>query len=418
MGLSNFINNTYHSGSLHEEVRLLMLVNVKKKGNSSRLEAIFEAAIDGIVIIDTLGIIEMVNPAAATLFGYTSEELVGKNIKILIPRPDSQYHDEYLSKYLQTGKGKIIGIGREVEGLKKDGSTFPFRLSISEVIVGDEHLFTGIIHDLTKEKMAEAQLRHYASELERSNRDLQDFAYISSHDLQEPLRKIQAFGSRIQKKEGGLLSDQGQDYLQRMLNAAKRMRTLIDDLLNFSRVSTRANPFVETDLNELVWEVITDLELQINETKTEIFLSPLPVIEADPTQIRQVLQNLISNSLKFHRVGIKPTIHITSRQLHTAEEQVNPPERSTQKEMVEITIADNGIGFDQKYVDKIFQVFQRLEGRKYQGSGIGLAICKRIVTRHGGEITAKSKEGEGATFTLTLPLTQAGHSPGNDLGSF
>ncbi len=418
MGLSDFVNIQQNTDYLAVTSRKETAKEVKRKANTTRLQAIFEAAIDGIVIINQRGTIEMVNPAAAKLFGYDQETLIGQNVNILIPPPDKELHDGYLENYLSTGEGKIIGIGREVTGLRKDGSIFPFRLSISEVNLTNERLFTGIVHDLTNEKEAEAKLKLYAKELERSNRDLQDFAYISSHDLQEPLRKIQAFGTRIQKKELEMLSPQGRDYLQRMLNAAQRMRKLIDDLLNFSRVSTRANPFVPTDLNEIVWDVLSDLEITIQETNAEFYLTSLPTIEADPTQMRQLIQNLITNSLKFKRKDIPPIIHISG----TYKIDHFSPNKDTsiidKSDAIEITLKDNGIGFEQKYVDKIFQVFQRLEGRKYEGSGIGLAICKRIVNRHRGEISAVGRLGEGATFTILLPVKQyKDYSPEKDIPS-
>ena len=372
--------------------------------SESRLEAIINTVIDGIITIDSKGIMETVNPAAAHLFGYERDELIGNNVHILMPEPDHSQHNGYIQRYLDTGEQRIIGIGREVTGKKKDGTLFPFRLAISEVNFKEnrERIFTGIIHDLTDRKKAEEKNRQYRRRLERSNRDLQDFAYISSHDLQEPLRKIRTFGTHVQNKEADNLSNKGQDYLGRMINAAERMQRLIDDLLSYSRISTKANPFVETDLQKIVQGVCSDLEIAIQKTNANIEFHSLPVIEADPTQMRQLFQNLISNSIKFHVEGKAPHIVITTEPLSTLPKVERPFERAG----VQITLQDNGIGFDPQYAQKIFQVFQRAVGREYHGSGIGLAICQRIVNRHGGTIHADSKPGEGSTFVIRLPRQQ------------
>lgn len=365
---------------------------MNQEEQASRLKAIIDTAIDGIITIDEGGIIETVNPAAATLFEYDIQELIGQNISILMPEPDRSRHDQYISAYLQSGHAKIIGIGREVKGQKKNGEVFPFRLAISEVnMTSGPRIFTGIIHDLTKQKEDELRLLKYAKELERSNRELEEFAYVSSHDLQEPLRKIQAFGSRIEEMEAKHLTPKGQDYLSRMLSASMRMQGLINDLLSFSRVSAKSKAFKSLDLNEVMNGVISDLEILIQETNAQITVKPLPAIEADPTQMRQLFQNLISNAIKF-RGEAPPQILID------LQEQAG----SEKDEVVTIAFADNGIGFDEKYLDRIFQIFQRLEGRKFDGSGIGLAICRRIADRHGGTITATSSPGQGATFYVTL----------------
>jgi len=369
--------------------------------DSERLRAIIETAIDGIITIDDRGIIDTVNPAAARLFEYEPDEMIGNNVSMLMPEPHRAQHDGYIGNYLSSGEGKIIGVGREVMGQKKSGNTFPFRLAVGEVTFKDgKRLFTGIIHDLTQQKAQEERLRQYAAELKRSNEDLENFAYVSSHDLQEPLRKIQAFGSRIEAREGDKLSEQGLDYLRRMQSASARLQALINDLLTFSRVATRARPFTRENLSELLHEVLLDLELAIQETEAVIEMNSLPFVEVDAMQIRQLFQNLVSNALKFRQEGTTPHIRISAEptKLGKGEE--------TSRQGVKISFQDNGIGFEEKYIDRIFNIFQRLQGRKYQGSGIGLAICRKIALRHGGNITATSQPGQGATFTVVLPLSQ------------
>ncbi len=240
-------------------------------------------------------------------------------------------------------------------------------------------------------------LRQLNTELQRSNQELQDFAYVASHDLQEPLRKIQAFGNLLEDEYGPVLGE-GKTYLDRMRNAASRMQILINDLLTFSRVTTKALPFSPVDLDVIVREVVIDLETLVQTTGGTVTIGELPIIEADPLQTRQMLQNLIGNALKFHRPDVPPVISVSA--------QVQVDEQTGEEQCL-IAIQDNGIGFDEKYLDRIFTVFQRLHGRgEYEGTGIGLAVVRKIVTRHGGTITARSSVGEGATFLVTLPLRQ------------
>jgi len=241
-------------------------------------------------------------------------------------------------------------------------------------------------------KRAQDQLERTAARLSQSNRELQDFASVASHDLQEPLRKIQAFGDRLKNKCEQQLTDDSRDYLERMLNAASRMQTLINDLLTFSRVTTKAQPFSRVDLNLIAREVLSDLEVRIEQAGGRVEVSTLPVIDADPLQMRQLLQNLIANALKFRKPDQPPVVQIFA---------------ASNDGVCKIFVADNGIGFDEKYLDRIFTVFQRLHGRgAYEGTGVGLAVCRRIVERHQGSITASTQPGQGATFIVTLPAIQ------------
>jgi light-regulated signal transduction histidine kinase (bacteriophytochrome) len=221
--------------------------------------------------------------------------------------------------------------------------------------------------------------------------------------LQEPLRKIQAFGDRLKAKCDAVNLQEGRDYLERMQSAAARMQTLINDLLTFSRVISASQPFVPVELNAVIKGVLSDLEVRIEQTKAKVQVGDLPTIEADALQMRQLLQNLIGNALKFQPPDAHPVIRVQARILKTP--FAMSPEEDASAEQCELTIQDNGIGFDEKYLDKIFAVFQRLHGRnEYEGTGVGLAVCRRITDRHGGTITAKSKPGEGATFVITLPV--------------
>ncbi len=260
------------------------------------------------------------------------------------------------------------------------------------------------IEDVTARKQAEEAFKLFASKLEQSNRELQDFAFVASHDLQEPLRKIQAFGDLLNYEYGEHLPETAVEYLRRMQNAAARMQVLINDLLAFSRVTTKAQAFVSVDLNRIVQEVLTDLEVHIQQVGAQIEVAPLPVVEAEPLQMRQLFQNLLSNALKFYRPEVPPHITLQAEMLPASA----LPSEATAIATCQIKVQDNGIGFDEKYLDKIFTIFQRLHYRnEYEGTGIGLAICRKIVERHGGSITASSKLGEGATFIVNLPIRQS-----------
>jgi signal transduction histidine kinase len=252
-------------------------------------------------------------------------------------------------------------------------------------------------------QQAESAMKEYAEELERSNRDLQDFANIASHDLQEPLRKIQIFSDLLQAHYEEKLDERGMDYLQRMQSASRRMQYLIDDLLTYSRLSTKTQPFSSVDLNEIVREVLMDLDIQIENTGAKIEVNELPTIEADPIQMNQLIQNLVSNALKFHKIDQSPMIKIHMSPLIKG----SVSEEVIDGRYCQFGVEDDGIGFDERFVDRIFNPFQRLQGREdYEGSGMGLAICRKIVERHGGKITAKSKKGKGAAFIVTLPRQQ------------
>lgn len=243
------------------------------------------------------------------------------------------------------------------------------------------------------------RLETVASELQRSNRALEEFAYVASHDLQEPLRKVRTFGDRLQSRYGHVLDTTGQDYLARMQNGSTRMQTLIDDLLAYSRVTTKAQPLEPVDLNLLIAEVLSDLDVTIESLHAEITVGPLPTLNADATQLRQLLQNLVGNALKFHKPGTIPHISITNNCC---------PDGCAAHPYCEITVADDGIGFDMQYAERIFQVFQRLHGRsEYEGTGVGLAICRKIVERHGGTIRAESTPNVGSRFICCIPCDGA-----------
>jgi PAS domain S-box-containing protein len=363
---------------------------------------IVQTMADALFVIDTEARIRVMNDAVRGLLGFAPAELLGKSIDTL----EQSSGDETISRTLRelARRGPI----RDQERLlrHKDGGTVDVSVSISPVGEGEAHHGAVVIaRDIRERKRADEELRSAMRRLEHSNRELEDFAYVASHDLQEPLRKIQAFGDLLKSRHAAMLAPQGRDYVDRMQSAARRMQVLINDLLSFSRVTTKAQPFVRVDLGQIAGEVAHDLELRTHEAGGRIVIGELPSIDADPLQMRQLLQNLAGNALKFHRDGVPPVVEIDGRVLNGR---------------AEIVVRDNGIGFDDKYADRIFTMFERLHSRgKYEGTGIGLAICRKIAERHGGDIAAQSKSGEGSTFTVTLPLHHVGqaippvlHEPG------
>jgi signal transduction histidine kinase len=318
---------------------------------------------------------------------------------------DLEQHGAYLQTTVQKYVEYMAGVGegrldsRLVLEEQKSGTDDPLIVlgrQLNETTTNLNIMIEQIRNSSDKIKKHEEKLQIYSERLRKSNTELEQFAYIASHDLQEPLRKIKFFVDRFKTKYSGNLNEEALEYLERTNDAVVRMVKFIQDLLQYARVTTKAKPFERVDLNEIIKGVISDLDIRINETKAEIRTENLPVIDADLLQMRQLFQNIIGNAIKYHLENITPVINLNSR--ISSDEDNN---------FCEINITDNGIGFDNKYADQIFGLFQRLHGRsEYEGTGIGLAICKKIVEQHGGVISAAGREGEGAVFSIKLPLKQ------------
>ena len=368
--------------------------------------------VDGlIVILDPNGHIVRFNSACERLTGWRANEVIGRCFwEFLIP-------EEQRAGVRTTFKELTEGIfpnRHENDWIARDGCrrwiTWANSVLLDESGKIEYVIGTGI--DITDRKQMEdelrksrdelelrvqertAELNSYMAKLDQSNQALQDFASIAAHDMKEPLRKVISFGNMLRQKSGKSMGQSGNDYLNRMLNATERMQSLLTGLLDYSRVATTAEPFKEVDLSGLIGEVLSDLEVRVVKTGGEVYVETLPVISADPTQMRQLFQNLIGNALKFHKPGEKPTVRVRS---------VSNTDSGCQ-----IIVEDNGIGFEEQYLGRIFAPFQRLHGRsEYEGTGMGLAICKKIVERHGGSITANSTPGAGTSFIVRLPLRQS-----------
>ena len=380
----------------------------KRKEAEKRLSVVNDAlasSVSGVIITDLEGRITYVNRAFLLLFDYgDASEVLDKNAADLFP-------GERVMKFadVQSIIDSLRGDTEELTVRRRDGATFPVEASTSIVTDAEGNTVGRMASfvDITGRKRAEEALRRAVTDLARSNKELVQFAYVASHDLQEPLRKILAFGDRLKDActGAGALSTSGRDCLERMLGASRRMEALIDGLLAYSRLGARTSPRAAVDLSEVVQAVLSDLEVQVRKVGGRVETGDLPTVEADPTQMRQLLQNLIGNALKFHRPDEPPVVKVHGEVLGaegTPAASGAPMERHCR-----IIVEDNGIGFDEKYAERIFEVFQRLHGRAaYEGTGVGLAICRRIVERHHGSIVARGSPGQGATFVVTLPLRQ------------
>lgn len=388
----------------------------------AHLAAIVDSSDDAIISKTLEGIITSWNDAAERIFGYTAAEAIGQSITLLIP-PNRLQEEPLIVERIRRGE-RVDHF--ETKRITKDRRLLDISLTISPIKDSNGRVIgaSKIARDITVQKEAERLLRETEErfreklertveertrelvqineELERSNQELEQYAYIASHDLQEPLRKIQNFAELLKMNVHD--AEAVEAYYGKINDTARRMSGLIKDVLNYSRLSKSGMAFGPVDLNGVWQDVISDFELLIEQKKAVIETDPLPVIEGDASQLRQLFGNLVSNSLKFSEQV--PHIQVRSTIIKVPVQATMGNHASGS--FAEIIFTDNGIGFEQKYADQIFVVFKRLNNRQfYSGTGIGLALCKKIVERHGGFISASSKPGKGAAFTILLPVTGA-----------
>jgi PAS domain S-box-containing protein len=356
--------------------------------SQAHFRIITETATDAIVCIDRNKKVIQWNNAAFEMFGYTADEAIGKELPFIMAEEVRAAHEEGIRRVLTTGETRLIGGTYESVGRRRDGAVFPVEISLARWQQGKETYFAGIMRDITKRKKSEEELKATLAELERSNKDLEQFAYIASHDLQEPLRTISGFVQLIRERYQDRLDEKANKFIAFIVEATERMHEMIKDMLAFSRIGTSREAFGPVESQQALDRAISQLGRKFEETGAKVTHSELPIVTGDILQLTQLLQNLIDNALNFRR-ETPPEIHIDA---------------ALRGHEWFFSVRDNGIGFDPKYADKLFIIFQRLHGRKdYAGSGIGLAVCKKIVERHGGRIWAESTPGNGATFHFTLP---------------
>jgi PAS domain S-box-containing protein len=392
-------------------VELKQLNEELRKSEDRYFRMISEVEDYAIILLSPDGMVQNWNKGAEKIKGYKAEEIVGRHFSIFYTPEDRERNlpQQLLDTAVQKGKSTYEGWR-----VRKDGSRFWGSIVITALHNhGNEIMgFSKVTRDLTERKMAEDKLKMYADqllqknqELEHSNSELSSFSYVASHDLQEPLRKIQGFGNLILNSEAAHLSDTGKDYFNRMIKAASRMKGLIYSLLEFSRTTTADRKFEKADLNELLEDTKRDLRERIESSGASINAQKLPVMTVIPFQFRQLLLNLVGNAIKYAKKDVRPVVNITAQHIRPA--QMTDQHASSYSDYMEFTVRDNGIGFEQEYANKIFELFQRLHGKnEYSGSGIGLAICKNIAENHSGWITAESEPGVGSAFHVFIPLRE------------
>ncbi|MBI4663029.1 MAG: PAS domain S-box protein [Verrucomicrobia bacterium] len=377
------------------------------RDSDQRLRAIFNTAVEGIITIDERGRIETLNSSAERIFGYSAAEIIGKNVSCLMPSPYRDEHDRYIDDYLRTGRPKIIGIGREVVGRRKDGTIFPVDLAVSEVRLADRRIFTGFVRDITERKRAEEKLAELARTLAEKNKELETIVYVASHDLRSPLVNIQGFTKELSRacdkvrsllSEGSgaaapsglteLLAEELPESMSYIQAGVTKMDALLSGFLRFSRLGRAALNIQRLDMSAMLASIGQAMEFQIQQAQASLKLNPLPDCRGDATQINQVFSNLIDNALKY-RDPRRPCVIAVSGRAEGG--------RST------YAVQDNGIGIAREHQAKIFEIFHRLNPSLNEGEGLGLTIAQRVLERQEGKVWVESEPGQGSTFFVSLP---------------
>ena len=375
-------------GERKQAEKALEVQAARLRESEARVHAIVETAAEGIIVIDEQGIVDRFNPAAERIFGYIEADVIGKNVSMLMPAPYREEHDGYLARYLKTGEKKIIGIGRELAGMRNGGETFPMDIAVSEVRLSDRRMFTGIVRDITERKRVEERQTCLMHELESANEELRNFAYVVSHDLKAPLRAIGSLADWVVTDYADKFDDEGKAHMQMLLSRVRRMDGLIDGILQYSRVGRVKEVSVAVNLGQLVPEVIDLLSPPANIVITVD--NPLPTVMGERTRLQQVFQNLLSNAIKYMD---KPEGRIRIGCVAAGKKW-------------KFSVADNGPGIEERHFERIFQLFQTLAPRdRVESTGVGLSLVKKIIELYGGEAWVESKLGEGSTFFFTLPRT-------------
>lgn len=351
---------------------------------------LFDTVLDGLIVIDAQGIIRGFNRAATGIFGYAPEEAIGRNVSLLMPEPFRSEHDRYIARHAATGERRIIGIGRDVRGRRKDGSIFPVALGVNEMRIGGKRAFVGTVRDISDRKQAEEKIRHTLLALQKSNQELDEFAYIASHDLKEPLRGLSNNAAFLKEDHGHRLDDEGIRRLDRIAFLAQRMEQLVNDLLYFSRLGRQELAIQPTDMNDVVDEIRAMIDAMPHERPVRIETeTPLPVVVCNRPRVVELVRNLVANAIKYND---KPERRIA---IGCAPDADGCPV---------FHVRDNGIGIDPRFHEDIFRIFKRLnsEDDTRKGTGAGLTFARKIVERHGGRIWLDSEPGEGSCFHFTL----------------
>ncbi len=355
----------------------------------SFFRTLLEAAPDAILVCDQSGIIVIANDQRRELFGFTQQELIGQPIELLVPEAYKSAHVAMRNKYFAAPHRRPMGMGLSLNAQGKDKSLVPVEISLSPAKIEDETYVVAVVRDVTELRKLDRELKKNNRELTRSNEDLERFAYVASHDLKEPLRVIASYISLVKRQYAGALGKDGQGYLDLATQSINLLQDLISDLLTYSRLSTRGQEFTDVSLIDVVEQVCANIQVLISEAQATIQIDNLPHISGDKIQLTQLFQNLLSNAIKFRHKTIAPLVTITC---------------ASKGDQWIIKVKDNGIGIPKQDQNRVFTIFQRLHGRdEYPGTGIGLAICQKVVERHHGSIAIESEPDQGTTFLISLP---------------
>jgi PAS domain S-box-containing protein len=364
----------------------------EKHAAEEKFRMAVEASPSGMIMVDRDGNVVLANREAERLFGYSRSELLEQSVEQLVPEALRTAHARHREGFTRLPERRCMGGGRDLFGRRKDGSHFPIEIGLNPIDAPGGSLVLAAVIDITERREAEEALACQTEELQRSNAELEQFAYVASHDLREPLRMVASYTELLADRYRGRLDERADKYINYAVDGAKRMQQLVDDLLAYSRVGTQGKPLRPVDAGVVARRVVEAMQAAIVDSGAEVRCADLPQVIADEAQLGQVFQNLISNALKFRADDRVPRVRIAA---------------AAQGDMWIFSVEDNGIGIETQYSERIFQMFQRLHERgKYEGSGIGLAIAKKIVERHGGEIWLASEPGRGTTFHFSMPASE------------
>ncbi len=369
------------------EEKLRLHVQAQLLASEDKLRLLFEGAPNGILSVSADGHISLVNRRMEAMFGYPRDELLGQQLELLLPERLRREHAAHRDGYFAEPRVRAMGLSIGLVGRRKDGTEFPIEIGLGHANTPDGPLAFAMVSDVSERANAAGELKRVNEELRRSCTELEQFAHVASHDLQEPLRMVTGYLQLVERRYATQLDEDGKQFIGFAVDGAKRMKVLIKDLLAFSRAGTHAANFREMDTASVLADAIANLKIAIDESAAAITADPMPTIVGDPVLLTQVFQNLIANAIKFQK-SAAPAIHISAQ--HQGSEWI-------------FSVRDNGIGIESRHLDRIFRIFERLHSiEEYSGSGIGLAITRKIVERHQGKIWIESQPGVGSTFFFSL----------------